>query len=165
MQQRSASHWKNKRFSYSLIGTLILTIILISCVSSLILTQQAYADQHEATEVEAVTAPDSGDTAWMLTATALVLFMTIPGLALFYGGLVRVQNVLSVLMQCFALTGLISILWIVIGYSLAFNTAGMEAGKITFNSFVGGLGTFFLAGIGVDTLSGTIPETVLSCFK
>ena len=165
MQQRSASHWKNKRFRYPLIGTLILTIILISCVSGLILTQQAYADQHEATEVEAVTAPDSGDTAWMLTATALVLFMTIPGLALFYGGLVRVQNVLSVLMQCFALTGLISILWIVIGYSLAFNTAGMEAGKITFNSFVGGLGTFFLAGIGVDTVSGTIPETVFVVFQ
>ncbi|MYF98437.1 ammonium transporter [Candidatus Poribacteria bacterium] len=165
MQQRSASHWKNKRFSYTLIGTLILTIILISCVSGLILTQHAYADQHEATEVEAVGAPDSGDTAWMLTATALVLFMTIPGLALFYGGLVRVQNVLSVLMQCFALTGIISILWIVIGYSLAFNTAGMEAGKITFNSFVGGLGTFFLAGIGVDTLSGTIPETVFVVFQ
>lgn len=165
MQQRSASHWKNKRFSYTLIGTLILTIILISCVSGLILTQHAYADQHEATEVEAVGAPDSGDTAWMLTATALVLFMTIPGLALFYGGLVRVQNVLSVLMQCFALTGIISILWIVIGYSLAFNTAGMEAGKITFNSFVGGLGTFFLTGIGVDTLSGTIPETVFVVFQ
>ncbi|MCY4403631.1 MAG: ammonium transporter [Candidatus Poribacteria bacterium] len=103
----------------------------------------------------------------MLTATALVLFMTIPGLALFYGGLVRVQNVLSVLMQCFALTGIVTVLWIVIGYSLAFNTAGMEAGKITFNSFVGGLGTFFLTGIGVDTLldGGTIPETVFVVFQ
>ena len=96
----------------------------------------------------------------MLTSTALVLFMTIPGLALFYGGLVRVQNVLSVLMQCFALTGLITIVWVICGYSLAFNTAGMEAGKITLTSFVGGLGTMFLRGIGVDTLSGTIPETV-----
>ena len=111
------------------------------------------------------TAPDSGDTAWMLTATALVLFMTIPGLALFYGGLVRVQNVLSVLMQCFALTGLITILWIICGYSLAFNTVGMEAGKITLTSFVGGLGTMFLRGIGVDTLSGTIPETVFVVFQ
>ena len=101
----------------------------------------------------------------MLIATALVLFMTIPGLALFYGGLVRVQNVLSVLMQCFALTGIITILWIVLGYSLAFNTAGMAAGKITLNSFVGGLGTFFLKGIGVDTLSGTIPETVFVVFQ
>ncbi|MCY3552194.1 MAG: ammonium transporter [Candidatus Poribacteria bacterium] len=108
---------------------------------------------------------DSGDTAWMLTATALVLFMTIPGLALFYGGLVRVQNVLSVLMQCFALTGLITIVWVVCGYSLAFNTAGMEAGKITVTSFVGGLGTMFLRGIGVDTVSGTIPETVFLTFQ
>ncbi|MDE0683845.1 MAG: ammonia channel protein, partial [Candidatus Poribacteria bacterium] len=111
------------------------------------------------------TAPDSGDTAWMLTSTALVLFMTIPGLALFYGGLVRVQNVLSVLMQCFALTGLITIVWIICGYSLAFNTVGMEAGKITLNSFVGGLGTMFLKGIGVDSLSGTIPETVFVTFQ
>lgn len=111
------------------------------------------------------TAPDSGDTAWMLTSTALVLFMTIPGLALFYGGLVRVQNVLSVLMQCFALTGLITIVWIICGYSLAFNTAGMEAGKITLTSFVGGLGTMFLKGVGVDSLSGTIPETVFVTFQ
>ena len=110
-------------------------------------------------------AHDSGDTAWMLTSTALVLFMTIPGLALFYGGLVRVQNVLSVLMQCFALTGLITIIWVICGYSLAFNTAGMEAGKITLTSFVGGLGTMFLRGIGVDTLSGTIPETVFITFQ
>ena len=109
--------------------------------------------------------PNSGDTAWMLTSTALVLFMTIPGLALFYGGLVRVQNVLSVLMQCFALTGLITIVWVICGYSLAFNTAGMEAGKITLTSFVGGLGTMFLKGIGVDTLSGTIPETVFITFQ
>jgi len=111
------------------------------------------------------TAPDSGDTAWMLTSTALVLFMTIPGLALFYGGLVRVQNVLSVLMQCFALTGLITIVWIVCGYSLAFNTEGMVAGQVTLTSFVGGLGTMFLRGIGVDSLSGTIPETVFITFQ
>ena len=111
------------------------------------------------------TAPDSGDTAWMLTSTALVLFMTIPGLALFYGGLVRVQNVLSVLMQCFALTGLITIVWIVCGYSLAFNTAGMVEGQITLTSFVGGLGTMFLRGVGVDSLTGTIPETVFVTFQ
>lgn len=164
MQQRCASHFTRKRFSYALIGTLIL-FLLISGVSSLILPQDVFADQHETAEVEAESSLDSGDTAWMLTSTALVLFMTIPGLALFYGGLVRVQNVLSVLMQCFALTGIITILWIVIGYSLAFNTAGMEAGKITFNSFVGGLGAFFLKGIGVDTLSGSIPETVFIVFQ
>src|SRR5690606_39575338 len=79
---------------------------------------------------------NSGDTAWMLTATALVLFMTIPGLALFYGGMVRSKNILSVMMQCFAITGLMSILWFVYGYSLAFDTTGMEAGVTNFNSFV-----------------------------
>ena len=140
-----------RRSTYTRIGTLIV-ILLICGVPGLAMAQDA-------------TAPDSGDTAWMLTATALVLFMTIPGLALFYGGLVRVQNVLSVLMQCFALTGLITILWIICGYSLAFNTDGMEAGKITLTSFVGGLGTMFLRGIGVDTLSGTIPETVFVVFQ
>jgi Amt family ammonium transporter len=70
---------------------------------------------------------NSGDTAWMLTSTALVLFMTIPGLALFYGGMVRSKNILSVMMQCFAITGLISILWVIYGYSMAFDTTGMEA--------------------------------------
>ena len=108
---------------------------------------------------------DSGDTAWLLTSTALVLFMTIPGLALFYGGLVRVKNVLSILMQCFALTGIITILWVVAGYSLAFDTTGMAAGETNFHSFVGGLGKAFLAGVGVDSLSGTIPETVFVCFQ
>ena len=151
MQQRCASQSAKERSGYTRIGTLII-ILLICGVPSLAMAQDA-------------TAPDSGDTAWMLTATALVLFMTIPGLALFYGGLVRVQNVLSVLMQCFALTGLITILWIICGYSLAFNTVGMEAGKITLTSFVGGLGTMFLRGIGVDTLSGTIPETVFVVFQ
>ncbi|MFP3334453.1 ammonia channel protein, partial [Pseudomonas sp. SIMBA_064] len=73
---------------------------------------------------EAAPALNSGDTAWMLTATALVLFMTIPGLALFYGGMVRSKNVLSVMMQCFAITGLMSILWVVYGYSMAFDTTG-----------------------------------------
>ena len=179
MQQRSASHFTKKRFSYPLIGTLIL-ILLLSGVSSLQLTFDVFADQHEAAEVEAEASPeqasdedaaetesaiDSGDTAWMLTSTALVLFMTIPGLALFYGGLVRVQNVLSVLMQCFALTGIITVVWIVCGYSLAFNTLGMEAGKITFNSFVGGLGTIFLKGVTASSESGTIPETVFIVFQ
>ena len=151
MQQRCASQSAKKRSGYTRIGTLI--VILLMCgVPGLAMAQEA-------------TAPDSGDTAWMLTSTALVLFMTIPGLALFYGGLVRVQNVLSVLMQCFALTGLITIVWIVCGYSLAFNTAGMVEGQITLTSFVGGLGTMFLRGIGVDTLSGTIPETVFITFQ
>ena len=107
----------------------------------------------------------SGDTAWMLTSTALVLFMTIPGLALFYGGLVRTKNVLSVLMQCFALTAIMTLVWVIIGYSLAFNTDGMEAGKVTLHSFVGGLGTRFLSGVTASSLSGTIPETVFITFQ
>ena len=107
----------------------------------------------------------SGDTAWMLTSTALVLFMTIPGLALFYGGLVRTKNVLSVLMQCFALTAIMTLVWVIIGYSLAFNTDGMEAGTTNINSFVGGLGTMFLSGVTASSLSGTIPETVFITFQ
>ena len=151
MQQRCASQSAKERSGYTRIRTLIV-ILLLCGLPSLAMAQEA-------------TAPDSGDTAWMLTSTALVLFMTIPGLALFYGGLVRVQNVLSVLMQCFALTGLITIVWVICGYSLAFNTTGMEAGTLTLTSFVGGLGTMFLRGIGVDTLSGTIPETVFITFQ
>ena len=108
---------------------------------------------------------NSGDTAWLLTSTALVLFMTIPGLALFYGGLVRTKNVLSVLMQCFALTGLITIIWIVIGYSLAFDTTGMVGKTTNVHSFIGGLSKFFLSGVTADSLSGTIPETVFICFQ
>lgn len=101
----------------------------------------------------------AGDTAWMLTATALVLFMTIPGLSLFYAGMVRSKNVLSVLMQCFAITALMSILWVLYGYSLAFEDGGSA------NWFVGGLDKMFLAGVTVDALSGTIPETVFMTFQ
>ena len=108
---------------------------------------------------------NSGDTAWMLTATALVLFMTIPGLALFYAGMVRSKNVLSVMMQCFAITGLISILWMVYGYSLAFDTTGMEQGVTNLNSFVGGLSKAFLSGLTVDSLVGAFPESVFITFQ
>ena len=108
---------------------------------------------------------DSGDTAWILTATALVLFMTIPGLSLFYAGLVRTKNVLSVLMQCFALTALMTLLWLAYGYSLAFDTTGMEAGAINLHSFVGGLSKAFLSGVGPDSLSGTIPEVLFFAFQ
>jgi len=98
----------------------------------------------------------AGDTAWMLTATALVLFMTLPGLALFYGGLVRSKNVLSVLMQCFAIAGIVSILWLVIGYSLAFRPG---------NAFIGDLGRMLMAGVGRDTLTGSIPEPLFMLFQ
>lgn len=162
MQQRSASHFTRKRINYTLFGTLIL-ILLLAGIPSLIMAQDTPAEAD--TPVEEISTLNSGDTAWMITATALVLFMTIPGLALFYGGLVRVQNVLSVLMQCFALTGIITILWVICGYSLAFSTAGMEAGKITLGSFVGGLDKIFLTGVNVDSISGTIPETVFLTFQ
>ncbi|MGH6948121.1 MAG: ammonium transporter [Kiloniellales bacterium] len=99
---------------------------------------------------------DSGDTAWVIAATALVLFMTLPGLALFYGGLVRGRNVLSVLMQCFSVACLCSLLWIVVGYSLAFDGA---------TALVGGLSKFFLAGLGTETLAGTLPEVVFAMFQ
>ena len=100
------------------------------------------------------------DTAWMLTSTALVLFMTIPGLSLFYAGLVRVKNVLSVLMQCFALTALMSVLWFVIGYTLAFGSAGVEQGP-----WIGDLGNLFLAKVTMDSMSGSIPETLFVMFQ
>jgi Amt family ammonium transporter len=102
---------------------------------------------------------DTGDTAWMLTSTAIVLMMTIPGLALFYGGMVRKKNVLSVMMQCFAATCLITVLWMVAGYSLAFTDGG------EYNAYVGGLEKFLLAGIGKESLSGTIPESVFMTFQ
>ena len=100
-----------------------------------------------------------GNTAWMLTATVLVLFMTIPGLALFYGGLVRTKNVLSILMQCFSITCVISILWVLFAYSLAFGDGGSA------NAFIGGFGKAMMSGIGVAALSGDIPETVFVMFQ
>ncbi|MDY6993680.1 MAG: ammonium transporter [Pseudomonadota bacterium] len=102
---------------------------------------------------------NAGDTAWMLTATALVLFMTIPGLSLFYAGMVRSKNALSVLMQCFAITSLMTILWSVLIYSLAFSDGG------SLNPFIGGLDKIFLSGVTVDALSGSIPETVFMTFQ
>src|SRR5450755_3009789 len=101
---------------------------------------------------------NSGDTAWMLTSTALVLMMTIPGLALFYAGMVRKKNVLATLMQSFAITCVVSILWWAVGYSLAF-TPG--------SAYLGGSSRLFMAGLGIDSISDlakTIPESVYMCF-
>ncbi len=131
----------------------------------------AEAVSNVATEQEAVVAEeapptaDTGDTAWMITATALVLFMTIPGLSLFYAGMVRQKNVLSVLMQCFAITAMISVLWMVYGYSLAFDTTGMEAGTVNLRSFIGGMGLAMMSSITVDSLTATIPESVFATFQ
>ncbi len=102
---------------------------------------------------------DSGDTAWILTSTALVLFMTLPGLALFYGGLVRAKNVLSVLMQCFAITCIVTIIWVICGYSLAFSNGG------AMNDWIGGTSNFFLADLTRDTMNGNIPDSVFSMFQ
>ncbi|UCE90699.1 MAG: ammonium transporter [Pseudomonadota bacterium] len=102
---------------------------------------------------------DTGDTAWILTSTALVLFMTIPGLSLFYAGLVRSKNVLSVLMQCFAITCMVSIIWVVLGYSLALTAADPAA------AFIGTFDKVFLRGVDMNSVNGTIPETVWIMFQ
>ncbi|MBC6442116.1 MAG: ammonium transporter [Rhodobacteraceae bacterium] len=99
---------------------------------------------------------NGADTAWIIVATALVLFMTLPGLALFYGGLVRARNVLSVLMQCFAITCLMSVLWLAAGYSIAFGNG---------TALWGGIGKMFLAGVTIDSLTGTIPEFLFFAFQ
>ncbi|HSW14217.1 MAG TPA: ammonium transporter [Solimonas sp.] len=99
---------------------------------------------------------NSGDTAWIMTATALVLFMSLPGLALFYGGLVRAKNVLSVLVQCFAIVCVVSVLWLVCGYSLAFAPG---------SGFIGGLSKAFFHGVGENSINGTIPETVFAMYQ
>jgi Amt family ammonium transporter len=108
---------------------------------------------------------DSGDTAWMLTSTVLVLFMTIPGLALFYGGLVRSKNVLSVLMQCVGITAVTTVLWAVVAYSIAFSAEGMTANVKNLYSFVGSFGYVLLLHAKASTLHATIPETVWICFQ
>ncbi|HIE78912.1 MAG TPA: ammonium transporter [Candidatus Thioglobus sp.] len=99
---------------------------------------------------------NGANTSWILTSTALVLFMTLPGLALFYGGLVRTKNILSVLMQCFAIASIVSILWLIAGYSIAFADG---------NAYFGSLSKFMLAGVGEDSLSGDIPESLFALFQ
>ncbi len=125
------------------------------------LAQEAAAEGAEpiAEAAEEVAKLDTGDTAWMLTSTVLVLMMAIPGLALFYGGMVRKKNVLSVVMQVFTIVCLMTIAWFIVGYSLAFTDGG------SLNAYVGGLSKMFLAGVDVETLSGTIPESVFFTFQ
>jgi ammonium transporter, Amt family len=121
-------------------------------------TTTTTAEPVTAVAAPATSAPkiDSGNTAWMLASTALVLLMTIPGLALFYGGMVRKKNVLATMMQSFAITALVTVLWTVVGYSLAFSEG---------TPFIGGLSKMFLDGIGVNTVAGSIPETVFVIFQ
>ncbi len=103
---------------------------------------------------------NGADTAWILTSTALVLFMTIPGLSLFYAGLVRVKNVLSVLMQCFALTCLMSLVWFFLGYTIAFGSDGVEQGP-----FIGDFGNIMFAAISMDSVNGTVPASLFAIFQ
>jgi len=103
---------------------------------------------------------NGADTAWILTSTALVLFMTIPGLSLFYAGLVRSKNVLSVLMQCFTLTCLMSLVWFALGYTIAFGSEGVEQGK-----WIGDFGNMFFASITIDSVKGTVPATLFAIFQ
>ena len=137
----------------------VLGVVLLAALPMLAFGEEAPAPATAAPTLNA------GDTAWMLTSTVLVLFMTIPGLALFYAGMVRSKNVLSVMMQCFAITAMITVLWALYGYSLAFSTAGMAKGVVNFASFYGGLDKSFLKGLTVDSLQGTIPETVFMTFQ
>ena len=102
---------------------------------------------------------DAANTAWMLCASGLVLFMTLPGLALFYAGLARAKNVLSILMQCFAITCIVTLAWVVVGYSIAFGDGGAS------NAWWGGLGKAFLAGIDARSVKGTLPETVFLMYQ
>ncbi len=133
------------RFGFRVLGPVLSATLLLVLQPGAALAQE--------------TGIDSGDTAWILTATALVLFMTLPGLALFYGGLVRSQTVLSVLMHCVTIACLASVLWLAFVYSLAFGDGGGA------NPIIGGLGKSFLAGVGVETASGSIPEPLFFMFQ
>jgi ammonium transporter, Amt family len=132
-------------------GAALVVPLLLGTVLSAIVPSDAAA--------QATAKMDGANTAWILTSTALVLFMTLPGLALFYGGLVRAKNILSVLMNCFAIACLASVLWLVIVYSLAFSDGGAA------NQWIGGLDKMFLVGVGTDALTGDIPETVFFMFQ
>jgi len=119
------------------------------------------------TIVEQTALLDSGNTAWIIVATILVLLMTIPGLSLFYGGLVRKKNILSIIMQCFILVGVITIIWIAFGYSWVFGTTFMDSGS-PLGFFIGGFDKIFLYGITIDTLNplgGDIPEILFALFQ
>jgi Amt family ammonium transporter len=126
------------------------------CTKSLLVLLLAQAPAAWAAEASKL---DPANTAWMITASVLVLFMTLPGLALFYAGLVRSKNVLSILMQCFAITCMVTLAWVIAGYSLAFGDGG------TLNGWYGGFDKSFLSGIAVATVRGSIPETVFAMFQ
>ena len=147
------SMMKNHLFG-TLASVLFVLAVTLLPVESL-MAQDAAAEAAPAAAEEEATL-NSGDTAWMIVATVLVLFMTIPGLSLFYGGLVRAKNILSILVQCFAITCLMTILWLIYGYTLAYGEG---------NAFIGDFSKLFLKGVGVDTIDGSIPESVFFTFQ
>ena len=144
---------KNPLFG-TLASVLFVLAVTLLPIESL-MAQDAAAEAAPAAAEEAATL-NSGDTAWMIVATVLVLLMTIPGLSLFYGGLVRAKNILSILVQCFAITCLMTILWLIYGYTLAYGEG---------NAFIGDFSKLFLKGFGVDTIDGSIPESVFFTFQ
>ena len=144
---------KNPLF-VTLASVLFVMAVTLLPIESL-MAQDAAAEAAPAAAEEAATL-NSGDTAWMIVATVLVLLMTIPGLSLFYGGLVRAKNILSILVQCFAITCLMTILWLIYGYTLAYGEG---------NAFIGDFSKLFLKGVGVDTIDGSIPESVFFTFQ
>ena len=127
----------------------------LAVASSLIATQASAAES----------VLDTGNTAWMICAAMFVLMMCIPGLALFYGGMVRAKNLLSVFTQLFAVAGVIGVLWVLFGYSLVVSTEGMSPGQVTLNSFVGGLDKALMLNVGPDSLVGSVPEGVFAVFQ
>ena len=137
----------------------------VLALAALLIAKLDPALAQEAAEAAAEAAKptiDSGDTAWMLTSTALVLMMTVPGLALFYGGMVRKKNVLSIVMQCFATTCIVTVAWMVLGYSWAFTDGG------AMQSYLGGASQFMLKNMTLDStnaLAATIPESVFMTFQ
>jgi Amt family ammonium transporter len=140
---------------YVLAAFAALIVLLIAKLDPA-LAQEAAAEAPAAPPAPTLSA---GDTAWMLTSTALVLMMTIPGLALFYGGMVRKKNVLATVMQSFATTCIVTVVWMVVAYSLAFTDGG------SMNAYIGGMSRFLLKDMGVTVLKGTIPESVFMCFQ
>lgn len=171
------------RKAASRLGACCLTAAALSGVSLLGTPKPCYAAQERSPTAVSVSASskssskgeiftlaqedelDKADTSWVLTSTALVLFMTIPGLSLFYAGLVKRSNVLSVLMHCFVITAMMTVMWVAFGYSLSFSTAGMEEGAVNLASFVGGLDKFMLLGVTESSLVGTIPEALWVMFQ
>ena len=145
---------KNPVFG-TLASVLFVLAVTLLPVESL-MAQDAAAEAAPAAAEEEAATLNSGDPAWMIVATVLVLFMTIPGLSLFYGGLVRAKNILSILVQCFAITCLMTILWLIYGYTLAYGEG---------NAFIGDFSKLFLKGVGVDTIDGSIPESVFFTFQ